>query len=165
MRLFLFGCFHDSGPVWILIFLIVLCRTKVQHLALRVMRGNFMESIVLSLLHRMCKPISFSCTIPFMIVVIRVDRLLIVIISGLGLASITLFPKGVVEILAVDTNPVAFAMEGVGVEELAVVLGVGFDGSEVGVLHLGVGIYYDYRDSNIIVNCRFIVSFGVDSRL
>jgi hypothetical protein len=100
-----------------------------------------------------------------MIVVIGVDRLLIVIISGLGLASIALFPKGVVEILAVDTNPVAFAVEGVGVEELAVVLGVGFDGSEVSVLHSGVGIYYDYRDSNIITNCRFIVSFAVNSQL
>ena len=95
-----------------------------------------MKSIVLSLLHRMCEPISFYRAITSMIVVIGVDRLLIVIISRLGLASIALFPKGVVKILAVDTNPVAFTMEGVRVEELAVVLGVGFDGSEVGVLHL-----------------------------
>ncbi len=138
MGLFLFGRLHDCGPVSILIFLIVVCRNKVHPIALRVKRGNVMHSIMLNLLHRVRKPVTIRDPVTPMIVVIGVDRLLIVIVPGLGLAPIALFPKRVVEILAVDTDPVAFAVEGVGIEELAVVVGVGFDGSEVAVLHLGL---------------------------
>lgn len=69
------------------------------------------------------------------IVVVGVDGVLVIIIPGLGFASIALFPEGVVEILAVDTDPVALSVQWVGVEELAVELGVGFDRGEVVGLH------------------------------
>lgn len=71
------------------------------------------------------------------VVVEGVDRVLfLILLSGLSLATITLFPERVVEILTIDANPITLTMSRVGVKKLTMVSLYIFNRCKIVSLHL-----------------------------
>ncbi len=78
---------------------------------------------------------SHDILIKFRIVIIGIDRMFLIISSGLCFTSITDFSERVIKILTIQTNPITLSMNRIRIKQLTIVSLYIFNRCEITLLH------------------------------